>query len=124
MTATIERKWSMIRLDAGDYLLPSNDRRTLWRVMSYTEDGSAMVDDGRGGIRHLTGTWWQIAKCRVFDVDVSGGWEESIERLPRDLIDPNMFPDYWDVWESGLRTRRDAVAAALRASEREAGDGS
>lgn len=34
------RKYAMTRLAAGDYLLPSNDGRTLWRLERY-EDGAA-----------------------------------------------------------------------------------
>ena len=40
-----ERKYQMTRISAGDYLLPSNDGKTLWRICAYEEDGSAAVEE-------------------------------------------------------------------------------
>lgn len=33
------RRWALSKLGPGDYLLPSNDSRTLWRLTAY-EDGA------------------------------------------------------------------------------------
>lgn len=106
-----DRVYAMVRVRAGVYLLPSNDGRTLYRLSSYVEDGSAKVDDGRGGWKPITGTFWEVARNRV----------------PLPEIEPHMiggaFDDgedwLWnrDLWlevESGLDRRADAIDEALR----------
>ena len=34
---TAERKYALIKILAGDYLLPGNDAHTLWRIRRYQE---------------------------------------------------------------------------------------
>ena len=97
-----ERRYQMIRLEAGDYLLPSNDLETLWRVYSYTEDGSlSYIDGGTGKERYVTGTFWATAKYN--------------RGRPRDaFLDAEILEWHvWDTWETGLRSRSDALDAAL-----------
>lgn len=38
MAGAVERKYQLIKIEAGDYLLPGNDGETLWRVVK-SEDG-------------------------------------------------------------------------------------
>lgn len=45
-----ERKYALIRLAKGDYLLMSNDAKRLWRISAYHEDGSA----------GLVGRYWGV----------------------------------------------------------------
>lgn len=52
-----ERRYALTKLDAGDYLLPSNDAMTIWRISRYDEDGSLVDDEGRATV----GTFWQVA---------------------------------------------------------------
>jgi hypothetical protein len=47
--ATTARQHRMIRLEKGDYLLPSNDAQILWRIAQYDEDdGTKLWDSGVG----------------------------------------------------------------------------
>ena len=102
---TVARRWQMVRVSAGDYLLPSNDTRTLWRIYSYEEHGDAEIGDGRGGWRPLRGTFWACARYeRPFgSFDVLTEW---------DLLEWGN----WLTWETTLATRREAVDAALSAN--------
>jgi hypothetical protein len=48
------RKYVLTKLGAGDYLLPSNDGRTLWRISKYEELGTG----ARGMFsEHVWGIW-------------------------------------------------------------------
>ncbi len=39
-----ESKWVMTKVAAGDYLLPSNDAQTIWRLVRYTDGPSFGLD--------------------------------------------------------------------------------
>jgi hypothetical protein len=99
------RKYQMTRIQAGDYLIPSNDQKTLWRIYSYEEDGS--LEDGRGGFVH--GRFWASARF--------AGSLELAERLMH--RDPDEFLSWssWESWEVHLPTRKAAVESMLRAGE-------
>lgn len=57
-----DRKYAMTRIEAGDYLLLSNDASALWRICSYHEDGSAGNFDGNGKFVPLVGMFWSVWK--------------------------------------------------------------
>lgn len=83
-----QRKWQMIRVSAGDYLLPSNDRQKLWRIHRYEEQDGELV--------------WAASRYRL------GGPEVAVEDV--DVL------EWWnDRWiESGcFATRREAVDYAV-----------
>jgi hypothetical protein len=42
--ALAERRYALRKVAAGDYLLPSNDGTTLWRLQRYTDGPSAGLD--------------------------------------------------------------------------------
>lgn len=94
-----ERKYALTRISAGDYILPSNDAQTLWRIHSYTEDGSASFIRDDGTEQTLRGTYWATAKFRK---PVSLVWDDFLDW------------EHWETWETTLRTRADAIRAALR----------
>lgn len=110
-----ERVWQMRRISAGDYLLPSNDRRTLWRISRYHEDGSLERHDGT----KVRGDFWRAARHRQPYDEIaphligaaptrSRGVDEALER----------FLD-WDTWVEHaclLPTRDAAIQAALEAT--------
>jgi hypothetical protein len=97
----VERKYALIRVGRGDYLLPSNDAQTLWRIHTYTEDGLAEYQDARGRWHKVTGEFWAIER---FNLSIAGGIPEHV-----DVLDW----EHWDHWEGNFRTRADAIAAAL-----------
>jgi hypothetical protein len=91
---TIERKYVMIKLGAGDWLLPHNDGRRIFRLARYVDD----VD-----ISLSARTFWAVHK---------------FPGTPQQLIDrPNLVQD-WDGWEyveGNLSSRAEAIQAVLRA---------
>lgn len=87
-----DRKYALMKIARGDYLLPSNDARTIYRLRTY-EDGPSH------GIEHWPRdlTFWGVSKWI--------GRGEAVD------------PDIWDAWEmveSQCRTRGEAIQAALR----------
>lgn len=75
-----ERRYALIRVEPGVYLLPSNDARTLWRIAAYTEDGSAYRERKNGTRQPIVGRYWAAA-CRPFptevEIDVLEWWGEG-----------------------------------------------
>lgn len=54
------RKYQRIRLGAGDWLLPSNDGATMYRLLHYVEEGDVeRWDEKRQAWRPLRGRWWR-----------------------------------------------------------------
>lgn len=95
------RKYAMTKVARGDYLLPSNDARTLWRLTEYAEDGTAEWQDSDGKWHKVTGVFWQTAKYR--DPIPSGG------QLPDDFLDWYR----WETFDTGLLKRKYAIEAVL-----------
>ena len=93
----------MTRMGAGNYLLPSNDGQTLWRIYSYYEEGSLSYELPGVGYRGVRGTFWACARRPMPDKWFS--YEELSEW------------DEWEFWAGPLRSRREAIDEALR-SER------
>jgi hypothetical protein len=98
MTTTIERKYVLRRIGKGDYLLPSNDGATLWRIRTY-EDGPS---HGLDWPRDLT--FWGLWK-----------WDAPIDTTGRAKIDPD-DPDHWEYYDGTYKTRAEAIRAVLAAS--------
>jgi hypothetical protein len=92
------RKYAMTRVKTGDYLLPSNDAKTLWRIRTYEEDGLAETMDGR----KLTGVFW-------------GLWRRPFPR-PGALFDLEAW-DEWELWAAPLEKRQDAIDEAMRCED-------
>lgn len=94
-----ERRYALVKISSGDYLLPSNDANTLWRISSYLEDGSAEWVGGR----KLRGTYWQTAKYRD-PLPTAGG------DMPADFLEW----DRWETWETCIASRGKAIESTLR----------
>jgi hypothetical protein len=90
-----ERKYRMTRVYAGDWLLPSNDATTLWRITRYHEDGSL----SRGDDHAIVGWFWQTWRRPMPKIDV--------------YLDVTEW-DGWQHWEGPFDTRAEAVGACLR----------
>lgn len=82
-----DRKYPLSKIASGDYLLPSNDGRRLWRIL-YAQDDE-------------TGASWMIMRWL-------GGPIPSIV-TERELLDWAL----WESWDFGYRTRREAIEKAL-----------
>lgn len=97
--SAVQRKYQMTRLRRGDYLLPSNDAQTLWRIHTYYENGS---------VEGLKGTFWAASK-----------WDDAwptIEALA-ETIEMNWW-ERWIFWSGPFNTRAEAIQDALSAGER------
>jgi hypothetical protein len=111
MTKTIERKYQMIRVSAGDYLLPSNGGKTLWRIRRYYEDGSAV--SGRWpNEKPIIGYFWSCARYKT-----------PLQEIPPHVLGEHAedFLNDWCSWvecASLMKTRSEAVNEALEISER------
>lgn len=83
-----ERRYVLTKVWPGEYLLPSNDARTIWRLKN--EDSGS--DHG-----------WAVYRWNG-DVD--------LQAIAESIADYEW--DRWETCEYGLATRRDAIDAALR----------
>lgn len=106
----VERRYAMIHVKAGDYILPSNDAKQLWRIYRYDEDGSAEYGNYENGVwvgRKIIGTFWATARYdRPFHN--AGEWTDP------DFLEWNN----WLTWETSLPSRKAAVESALREAVR------
>lgn len=90
-----ERKYALMKLAPGDWLLPSNDHKTLWRIATYT-DGPSTGMDHMPRDKEFWGVWKWVGRAE----------------FPRDEIDLE-FGDSWAMKSDWHETRREAVDAAL-----------
>ena len=89
-----ERKYTLTKIAPGDYVFPSNDGQTIWRIALYTEGPSTGLDWSRD--RDVWGVWRWCERVQ------QGGYIDTTD---------------WNRWEfcEGLyETRSDAIDAALR----------
>lgn len=97
-----ERKYALTRVKAGDYLLLSNDGKTVWRIATYAEGGSARKLDNNNREVPITGTFW-------------GLWKYTGRSLHN--INTEEWSDF-DMFEGMLLSRREAVNAAMKQAVR------
>lgn len=105
-TTPTERRYAMIRVRAGLYLLPSNDAQTIYRLNAYEEHGDGQWQDDDGRWHEIRGTFWEVARMPM----------QTMERLTNDPYtsdDDLLWAEQWESTCSGLRTRREAIAEAL-----------
>jgi hypothetical protein len=83
----MQRTYAVTRVEAGDYLVPSNSGAWVFRVKSYKLDGK---------------TQWTIHR---YCLPV----EKMSDDIPRDFLDW----DQWEYEEGGFATKRAAIDAAV-----------
>jgi hypothetical protein len=91
-----QRKYALTRFSAGDYVFPSNDRQTVWRIMVY-EDGPSHGLEGMSRDRRFWGVWKWSGDPQFIDLS-------AIDR--------------WEMMDGSYETRREAIHAALKMGER------
>lgn len=90
-----DRKYAMTKIGKGDYLLPSNDGKTIWRIRRYTDGPSGGLDWDAD--RDLWGIWrWLGSSLTAFNGACVDDWSQ------------------WDFMEGFHDTRKEAVDAALK----------
>lgn len=94
-----ERKYRLVKVAPGDYILPSNDGNTLWRIRQYEDGPSHGLEDWPRDV-----IFWGVWKCTL----PKALWER--------LLDPDDW-DQWSAWDTGMyNTRQQAIESALKAS--------
>jgi hypothetical protein len=94
---TPRRKYALSKVKPGDYLLPSNDGQTVYRIAKY-EDGPSHGLVAFDKDREFWGVW---------------RWQDDVPLGPGSYVDV----EDWNRWEfcEGLHDKRaDAIHAALR----------
>jgi hypothetical protein len=92
----------MIRLRAGDYLLPSNSGLSVWRIHSYEEYGDAVWVLPDGTEKTIKGTFWAASRCKV-----------STEALATKDDDWILDHENYEMMSSTLPSRKAAIEEAL-----------
>jgi hypothetical protein len=99
----VERKYVLAKLARGHYLLPSNDARTLWRIVRYED---LATSDGRGVVAVHR---WRLWRC----TEPLGGASTVQHWAYPAFVDTDDW-SLWEIAESNLRTRSEAIQEALR----------
>lgn len=89
-----ERKYALTKVNAGDYLLPSNDGQTIWRFRTYEDGPTHGLDWPRD--RTLWGYYRWTGRGDLVDLE---DW------------------DHWEGWRDGFDRRIDAINDALGGSD-------
>lgn len=97
---SVSRKYAMTRVRKGDYLLPSNDAQTLWRIYQYEEDGSLIHELPDRTEKPVVGWFWATAK----------------RPMPREgaFVGDILEWDDWEFWSGPHSTLHRAIEEALR----------
>ena len=101
-----ERKYSLTKIVPGDYVFPSNDATRLLRVHRYFEDGSLREEVSPGVYRTVRGHFWAAQRW-------DGPLEQAIEEAQVMEIDEWQDDRRWNTCDCLLRTREDAIRAAM-----------
>lgn len=98
-----ERKYAMTKLAPGSYLLPSNDATKLFHIYRFEDGRSYGLQDEPDRM------WWACARYR-------GSYDSAVRSVERNIDDYGYIADRddWIEVDSYLRTRAEAVTAAMR----------
>ena len=80
MTTTLERKYAMTKVAVGDYLLPSKDSRTIWRLAVYQDGPASGLDVPTE--RNFWGLWRWVGGPDVVDLEDWDLWQMEVAALP------------------------------------------
>lgn len=100
-----------IRRGPGDYLLVSDDRRTLWHIYRHEEDGT-LVRGSWPNEEPITGTYWSADRLHR-DSTMEGPLVErnddgTISKVAHPSVDAWMWAE-WDSVVSLCSTMREAL---------------
>jgi hypothetical protein len=96
MSEAMKRQWQMMHICAGDWVLPSNDMQTLWRIRRDREIG----DDDRDVMM------WQVWRWP------GRGWRDATDAITESLVDGDLSD--WEYVAGSCRTRAEAIEEAMR----------
>ena len=98
---TPTRKYALTRIGKGDYLLPGNDRETLWRIASYEDGPGHGLEVDWSSDRTFWGVW---------------KYEKPLSRVrhPQEIADAVEDWGVWSMEDGSYYTRREAIDRAMR----------
>jgi len=102
---SIERKYVLTKLRTGDYLLPSNDGETLWRIRTYEDGRINGLTDGP-----YRAEYWELRRW------TGGGPLDANWQMAESIEDGNFDP--WEWVAGAFRKRSEAIEEAMRLGER------
>jgi hypothetical protein len=108
MTNIQQRKYALIKIKAGDYVFPSNDKRTVIRVKQYIQMHEHF-DLDKGYVTESR-TEWEICTKRLFLLSESLG-----EDVPDSFqFGADWLEEGWETWDTGFSSRKAALASAAK----------
>ncbi len=95
------RTYALVKVAAGDWLLPSNDARTLWRLQRYEDGPSHGLDPEVFPTDFEAWQLWRYKRPLAAAL-----WREDVEDW-----------DQWTLVATNLETRGEAIDEAMRIGE-------
>lgn len=108
--------WEPTQIRSDSYLVMSNDRRSVWLVDRYQEDGSLEIDNGRGRTKQIKGKYWRI--CRPVDDRKLITQRDAARRVlvlgvfPDQMYDESLVQ--WEAVRDMISTKKEAFAVMAR----------
>lgn len=103
------RNFALIKLEAGRYLLPSNDGERMFMLTKYEETGNVGNYDAHMKWVPVLGTFWRTESVSM---QAFRQWWERNNDLSGSF---DLYDLPWD-WDAGLlKTRQEAINAAMEA---------
>lgn len=100
---TTHRKYQLVKISAGDWLLPGNDGRTLWRLKTYEDGPTSGLDIPRDR------AFWSVYRWAGTLAEFYAAGDDVLELA---ASDGDGLPR-WAYASGVLLTRTDAIAEAL-----------
>jgi hypothetical protein len=97
-----ERHFRMIRVASGDWILPGNDGKTLYRLQRYEESGDAFWTLRGVKQKKIVGWFWAAYE---YDRKIASD---------ADLVDDMLEWDHWTCVASTMKTRKEAIESVVR----------
>jgi hypothetical protein len=101
---TVQRKYVLTKLGAGDYLMPGNNGQTLWRLRHYDEEFAA--DNPLGSTEVRVRKVWGVWRCVGYSVRQ---FQSAIAAGAIDIDDDTL----WDYFAGIGKTRNEVIQDAL-----------
>lgn len=105
-TETVERKYGLTKIKSGDWLLPSNDAQTMFRLSTYVDGPTNGLDIPKDR------EFWMVHSMSVKD------FERLADYGGTDIYGEPTNPLEWEHWEyqAGLlESRKEAIEEAIKA---------
>ena len=107
-----ERKYPLMKRAAGDYLFVANDRKSIWRVNRYFEDGTAVAGSWPNE-EPIFGHYWELRQMfsdgAVFAQLPVVEWKDGLIYRVAHPEDEGWDEQDWDTFSFMHATMREAL---------------